>query len=179
MRCLARSAILASGANCEVAALADRQFLASRRNACLSICLVHNSSIAGCCRLACCLVLPWLLGAAPAADNGPCDPAAACFDAAISLPSAVGDFYVDGALVAAGVNSARITTTPDVPHTIEVRNMQDPAVPGYGSLFIYQDQTATQQTIAGRIWRIIFYPRQFAIRGTLRYFCRPVGVPAG
>ena len=87
------------------------------------------------------LVLPWLLGAAPAADNGPCDPAVACFDAAISLPSAVGDFYVDGALVAAGVNNTRITTTPDVPHTIEVRNMQDPGLAGYGSLFVYQDLT--------------------------------------
>jgi hypothetical protein len=122
-------------------------------------------------------VLPWLLGAATAASE-PCDPAAACFDTSISLPNAVGDFYVDGALVAGGVNSTRITTTPDVPHTIEVRNLQDPGVPGYGSLFIYQDLTATQQTIAGRIWRVIFYPRQFAIRGTLRYVCQPFGVQA-
>jgi hypothetical protein len=123
------------------------------------------------------LVLPWLLGAAPAQD-APCDPAAACFDATISLPSAVGDFYVDGVLVAAGVNSARLTTTPDTLHAIEVRNMQDPGVADYGRLFIYPDQATNQQTTAGRIWRVIFYPRQLAIRGTLRYVCQPFGFQA-
>jgi hypothetical protein len=123
------------------------------------------------------LVLPWLLGAAPA-DTALCDPAAVCIDASLSLPSAVGDFYLDGELAAAGVNSARLVTTPDVPHTIEVRNMQDPGAPGYGNLFIYPDQSATQQTITGRIWRVFFFPRQFAIRGTLRYFCQPFGAQA-
>src|SRR5258705_11344120 len=83
------------------------------------------------------LMLPWLLGAAPADDPALCDPAAVCIDARLSAASAVGDFYVDGVLIAAGANGASLTTTPDVPHTVEVRNLQDASVPGYGSLFIY------------------------------------------
>ena len=124
------------------------------------------------------LALPWLLGAAPAgrpADNTPCDAGSACFDVSISLPSAVGDFFNDGVLVAVGVNSTRIVTSPDVQHTLEVRNLQDPGVAGYSSLFIYPDQSGVQQVGAGRIWRVIFYPRQQYIRGTLKYVCLPFG----
>jgi hypothetical protein len=72
------------------------------------------------------LVAPWLARPAAAQQGTPCDPAAACFDVTISLPSTVGDFYLDGAFIVGGVNNTRLTTTPGVAHTIEVRNMQDP-----------------------------------------------------
>src|SRR5512143_1336969 len=127
-------------------------------------------------------VAPFLLGAGivrPAAQAGQaCDPAAACFDAAISLAYVVGDFYLDGALVATGVNNTRIVTTPATPHVLEVRNMQSPDVAGFGSLFIYPDQSLTQQANAGWVWRVFFYPRQQYIRGTLRYRCLPYGFRA-
>jgi hypothetical protein len=127
-----------------------------------------------------------LLGAAgtaaarEAAQTGtPCDPAAACFDVFISQANVVGDFYLDGALAASAVNSARLAASPGAPHTLEVRNMQAPGLPGYGSLFIYPDQSLVQQAAAGAIWRVYFYPRQTYIRGTLRYQCLPLGYRAG
>jgi hypothetical protein len=123
------------------------------------------------------LVSPWLLGAARP-QQAPCDAATACFDVSLSLPAAVGDFYVDGNLMAAGVNSARLVTTPGVAHTVEVRNMQDPATAGFGSLFIYPDQSFVQQLNPGATWRVIFYPRQTHIRGTLQYTCLPTGYRA-
>ncbi len=124
------------------------------------------------------LTLPWLLGAARG-QAAPCDPAAACFDVFLSLPDVVGDFYLDGNLVATGVNSARLTGTPGEAHTVEVRNMQAPGKAGFGSLFVYTDQSAAAQTNAGWVWRVFFYPRQQYIRGTLRYVCQPLGFRAG
>ncbi len=125
------------------------------------------------------LAAPWFTYPAAAAQTAPqpapCDPAAACFDLSISQATTVGDFYVDGALAAAGVNATRIVTTPGVNHTFEVRNMQDPSVPGYGFLLIYPDQSAVMQAGAGVTWRALFYPRTQYIRGTLQYTCQPTG----
>ncbi|MGH2524662.1 MAG: hypothetical protein ACRDH2_19315, partial [Anaerolineales bacterium] len=130
------------------------------------------------------LALPWVVGFAPRATeqraaqpraDGPCDPANACFDVNLSPANLIGDFYVDGALVAPGVNSARLVAAPGVPHTIEARNIQEPGVPGFGDLFVYPDQSAVQQTNAGWIWRVIFYPRRTFIKGTFNYLCEPRG----
>ena len=123
------------------------------------------------------LLLPWLLGAAPAQVGAACDPSKACFDANLATPTTVGDFYIDGALVAAGAHSARLLGAPGVPHTIEVRNQQDPAA-GYGDLFVYPDQSLVQQAPGGLIWRVIFYQRQQFIRGTLHFVCLPFGFQA-
>ena len=127
--------------------------------------------------------LPLLVGAAPAqvaAQAGtPCDPASACFDVTIFPTSAVADLYLDGNLVAKGVNSARLTGAPGTPHTVDGRNFQDPGAVGYGSLFIYPDLSATAQTSAGFIWRVFLYPRRQYIRGTLNYICQPIGYQAG
>jgi len=121
------------------------------------------------------LAAPWLVRTAHAQQGNPCDPAAACFDVAISLPSAVGDFYIDGALAAAGVNGTRFVTSPNVNHTFEVRNLHDPAVAGYGTLLVYPDQSFVQQAGAGVIWHALFYPVRQYIRGTLNYTCQPTG----
>lgn len=121
------------------------------------------------------LAAPGLARPAAAQQPAPCDPAAACFDVAISLPSTVGDFYLDGVFIVGGVNSTRLTVTPGVPHTVEVRNMQDPSVAGYGTLLIYPDQSFVQQLNAGVTWRAFFYPRTQYIRGTLSYTCQPFG----
>src|SRR6266852_776257 len=99
------------------------------------------------------LSLPLLLGSAPAQAGTACDPASVCFDVTVYPASAVADLYLDGALAAQGVNSARLTGAPGTPHTVEARNFQDPGAGGYGSLFIYPDLSATAQTAAGFIWR--------------------------
>jgi hypothetical protein len=128
------------------------------------------------------LLVPLLLAAGPARtaeQSGPCDPAFACYDAFISLPNVVGDFYLDGALVVASVNSTRVNAAPGVPHTLEVRNMQAPGLAGYGSLFIYPDLSAVEPALnGGTVFRAFFYPRQTYIRGTLRYACLPQGYRA-
>jgi hypothetical protein len=123
------------------------------------------------------LALP-LLVAAKQAVGEPCDPATACFDVALSPAALVGDFYVDGVLVAQGVNSARLTGAPDVDHFVEVRNLQEPGVAGFGDLYVYADQSAVQQTHAGWIWRLYFYPPRVYVKGTFTYTCLPRGYRA-
>ncbi len=125
------------------------------------------------------LVLAWpLLIAARLAIGEPCDPATACFDVALSPATLVGDFYVDGVLVAPGANNARLTGAPDADHVVEVRNLQEPGVAGFGDLYIYPDQNAVQQTHAGWIWRLYFYPQRVYIRGSFTYTCLPRGYRA-
>jgi hypothetical protein len=124
------------------------------------------------------LAAPWILGLAPAAAGQPCDPQSACFDVSLAIPGLVGDFYVDGHLAFAGVSQARIVGTPDSPHVIEVKNIQEPAAPGNGDLFNYGDQSVTQQTHAGWIWRVLFYPVRNYLKGTLTYVCNPRGSSA-
>ncbi|MCC7361771.1 MAG: hypothetical protein IT317_19975 [Anaerolineales bacterium] len=121
------------------------------------------------------LAAPWLARPAAAQSGAPCDPAAACFNVNISQATTLGDFYLDGVFIVGGVNSVHLTTTPGVPHTVEVRNLQDPTVPGYGVLLVYPDQSFTQQLNPGVTWRAYFYPRTQYIRGTLQYTCLPYG----
>ena len=123
--------------------------------------------------------LPLLLGAAPAQVGTPCDPGSGCFDISVYPASAVADVYLDGTLVAEGVNSARLTGAPATPHTIEARNMQDPGAVDYGRLFVYPDLSQITQTYAGYITRVYFYPRRQYIRGTLTYICQPFGYQPG
>jgi len=119
------------------------------------------------------LAAPALVGWAPAAPSEPCSPTVACFDVSLTAPGLVGDFYLDDALVAAGVSQARLTGTPDVPHQVTVKNIQEPGTPGFGDLFNYLDQSAPIQTHAGWIWRLSFYPSKNYLKGTLNYICDP------
>jgi len=119
---------------------------------------------------------PLLPGLAPvSAAVEPCDPALACFDARVSQDNLIGDFYLDGNLVAAGVNSARLVAAPDTPHLVEVRNIQEPGAAGFNDLYNYPDQGVTQQAKPGWVWRVIFYPQKNFLKGTLTYFCDPRG----
>jgi hypothetical protein len=122
------------------------------------------------------MAFPMLLALAPAsAQVEPCDPALACFDVRLSPDTLIGDFYLDGALVAAGVNSARLVGAPDTPHLIEARNIQEPGAAGFNDLYNYPDQGVVQQTKPGWIWRVIFYSQKNFLKGTLMYFCDPRG----
>ncbi len=121
------------------------------------------------------LALPALVGWTPAAPTQPCDPAVACFDVSLTAPGLTGDFYMDDTLVVAGVSQARLTGSPDVPHMVSVRNIQDPSTPGFGDLFNYADQSSPIQTHAGWIWRLSFYPTKNYLKGTLKYICEPRG----
>jgi hypothetical protein len=120
------------------------------------------------------LAFPWLLAAAPR-DVEPCDPAVTCFEARLTPDNLLGDFYLDGALVVAGVNSVRITATPGLEHQIDVRNIQDPNTPGFNNSFNYPDQSAVQKANGGWVWRVGFYPQKNYIKGTLQYVCQPYG----
>jgi hypothetical protein len=119
--------------------------------------------------------LALLTNVAQAAQVEPCDPALACFDVRVSPDTLIGDFYLDGALAASGVTSARLVGAPNTPHLIEVRNVQEPGGAGFNDLYVYPDQSVIQQTRPGWIWRVIFYPQKSFLKGTLQYFCDPRG----
>jgi len=122
------------------------------------------------------LALPWALKAASAQGSAACDPAAACFDASLSPATLTGDVYLDGNLVVGQVNAVRLTTTPGVAHLIEVRNIQDPATPGFGDLFVYPDQSRANQLAGAGLTRfVIFYPAKQYVKGILELTCDPRG----
>jgi len=119
------------------------------------------------------LLLPTLLALAPMTGGEPCDPAVACFDARLKPDGLLGDFYIDGVLVASGVNSARLTGTPNAPHSIEARNIQEPGGVGFGDVYNYPDASVVQQTKPGWIWRVTFFSQPRALKGALKYICAP------
>ena len=122
------------------------------------------------------LGLPWLAGAAQAQSSTPCDPATACFDVGLSPATLIGDFYLDGNLAAAGVNSARLTGAPGAAHLAEVKNIQEPTVPGAGDLFVYPDQTrANLSGGGGAVALVQFWPQKNYVKGLLSYICNPLG----
>ncbi len=118
------------------------------------------------------LMLP---GSALGQQAEPCDTGHACFDVTLISQGLTGDFYLDGVLVSANASKARLVGAPEVPHLIEVKHIQDPVTPGFGDLFNYPDQSATQQAHAGWIWRVSFYPVKAYLKGTLKYICDPRG----
>lgn len=114
------------------------------------------------------------LTSAPA--PAPCDTTAACFDVGLSPATLTGDVYVDGNLIMGGVNSTRLTLMPNTSYLIEVRAIQDPATPGFGHLFVYPDQSrSNQSTTGGRIRTITFFPTKQYIKGVLEITCDPRG----
>jgi hypothetical protein len=109
-------------------------------------------------------------GPAPA-----CEPEVACFDVSLSPVTLTGDIYVDGNLITTGVNNARLSLTPDVPHVIEFRAIQLPGEAGVGDLFIYPDQSRTQSGVAGQASPIAFRPLKQYLKGFLEITCTPRG----
>ncbi|MBI5079740.1 MAG: hypothetical protein HZB17_00330, partial [Chloroflexi bacterium] len=78
------------------------------------------------------LVMSPLFVAFTAAQPAPCDPTLACFDVKLGEPSLIGDFYFDNVLVASGVNSARLSGAPGVPHLLAAKNIKEPNGAGFG-----------------------------------------------
>lgn len=105
-----------------------------------------------------------------------CDPGVACFDLSLSPVTLVGDIYLDGNLVVAGVNNARLSVIPGIPHLIEFRNIQAPQEPGSGDLFIYPNQSRSiQSVVSSRPYPITFQPIKQYLKGFLEITCTPRG----
>ena len=122
------------------------------------------------------LVLPWLVGAAGAQGSAACDPATACFDVGLSPATLVGDFYLDGTLVASGANSTRLAGAPGVAHLVEVRNIREPVDPAAGDLFVYPDQSRPNLWVGGGVaLPVQFWPQRNYVKGVLNYTCNPLG----
>ena len=122
------------------------------------------------------LTLPGLASAAPAQGPAPCDPATACFDVGLSPATLVGDFYLDGTLVSAGVNSARLTGAPSAAHLAEVKNIQEPNVPGAGDQYVYPDQSRPNLWAGGgTVVTLPLWPLKNYVKGVLNYTCQPLG----
>jgi hypothetical protein len=109
------------------------------------------------------------------AQSAPCDSTTTCFDVSLSA-GLVGDFYLDDALVAAGVGSARLTGAPGTPFVVGARNIQEPGGVGFGDLYLYPDQSqANVQGLAGQVRFIGFRPIKNYVKGILNYTCNPRG----
>ena len=122
------------------------------------------------------LALPWAMRSASAQGAAACDPAAACFDVSLSPATLTGDVYLDGNFIVGQVNAVRLTTTPGVAHLVEVRNIQDPATPGFGDLFVYPDQSRANALAGAGLTRfVIFYPAKQYVKGILELTCDPRG----
>lgn len=65
----------------------------------------------------------------------------------LNQPNVVGDFYVDGELIAAQAPSAERYITPSQPHTVEVRSLTDPAGAG---VYFWRDAATTITLGAGQ-----------------------------
>jgi hypothetical protein len=104
-----------------------------------------------------------------------CDPTLACFEVGLSPATLLGDIYVNGNLIVAGVNISQLSLSPNPPYLIEVRNIQD-TTPGFGDLFIYPDQSRTNPSaLTGRIYPITFRPIKQYLKGVLEITCDPRG----
>lgn len=122
------------------------------------------------------LALPWAMRAASAQGAAACDPASGCFDVSLSPVTLTGDVYLDGNFIVGQVNAVRLTTTPGVAHLVEVRNIQDPATPGFGDLFVYPDQSRPNALAGVGLTRFVtFYPAKQYVKGILELTCDPRG----
>ncbi|MBN1429039.1 MAG: hypothetical protein JXB07_11685 [Anaerolineae bacterium] len=93
-----------------------------------------------------------------------------CAEVTLTPGEAIGDFYVDGALVAPARNIGQLALVPDVDHTIEIKNIQS-TESNFGTLFNYADvstiiRVQTGQTRAKTVKLVKNY-----IRGTLNFTC--------
>src|SRR3989338_1388542 len=107
----------------------------------------------------------------PPASVSSCNESNACFNMYLRPESLRGDFYIDGVLMAAGVTYAQMAGLPDVPHLLEVRNVQEPGAPGFGDVFNYADQNMVLYTKANWSIRGWFYGTKQYLKGTLQYLC--------
>jgi len=88
----------------------------------------------------------------------------------------VGDIYLDGSLLASQSASAQVFTTPGVAHTVEVRNVVDPAANGR---YRYDDASVQAYTYAASTSYVYLSPVKEWLEGSLSVLCVPSGVAAG
>ena len=127
----------------------------------------------------CCwvLLLTLLIPAAPSAAQSPTLPCsqeagpAGCIDLTLSAATIFGDVYVDGELVAVQVNALRLSVSPGVPHTIEVRNLTD-ASDGFGDIFVYSEISRANVVVGeGRVIPLALKPQIVYLKGFVRFTC--------
>lgn len=118
--------------------------------------------------------LAWMTQAASAQNV--CDPTLSCFDVRLYPVTLTGDFYLDGNLVATGVNQTWLTGPFKTDYVVEVRNIQDPTTPGFSDLFVYPDQLSNQRWFAGgHIRPVEIRPLKTYVKGILELTCDPRG----
>jgi hypothetical protein len=126
------------------------------------------------------LLFPWLAVQAKPTLQEPCPLEQACVD--VSLPAGqVGDFLVDGVVVAGQVNATRLGVTPALPHVVSVQNIvnTDPAS-GFGDLFIYAPVAPQTVTLpAGQVRAVAFRTTQQWLKGIVNVTCDLKGFVAG
>lgn len=93
-----------------------------------------------------------------------------CAEIALSSETATGDFFLGEALLAQGQNPGRLVLAAGTSHTIDVRNIQD-TVEGFGTLFVYQDASASVYVGEGQFRQSTVTLRKEYIRGTLNVTC--------
>ena len=80
----------------------------------------------------------------------------------------VGDIYLDGNLLASQSSSAHVFTTPSVAHTVEVRNVTDPAANGR---YRFDDLSVTAYTFANSTRFVYLRPVKVWLKGALSVLC--------
>ncbi len=128
---------------------------------------------------ACLALVLTLAPATTQAETQPCPPEVGCIDLAVLPTTLVGDVLVDGAPVAGQVNTVRLNVAPNVPHTIEVTNL-NAATPGFNDLFNYNPVSQKNVSVgAGKVKALTLRPTINYLKGFLKFTCDIKGVEAG
>jgi hypothetical protein len=93
-----------------------------------------------------------------------------CASVSLSPDTLVGDFYIDGALVAGGVNPALLNVAPNTLVRVEVRNIRDSGE-GFGDVYAYDDAATDVWVSAAQTRGYTLYPRKVFTKGFLDFTC--------
>lgn len=126
--------------------------------------------------------LPVMSAAPSVAQTQPCSQEAGpagCIDLVLNPATLVGDVLVDGQPVAGQVNTARLSVAPNVPHVIEVNNIND-STPGFNDLFNYNPASQKNVVVAaGRTRTLTLKPLINYLKGYVKFTCDVKGLEAG
>ncbi len=136
---------------------------------------IRRSIILGVILIAALIVVPTIVLAQPQS----CAPETGCIDLTLSPATLVADVLVDGTPVAGQIHTARLTVTPNVPHTIELTNYND-ATPGFNDLFNYNSVSQKNVSVgAGKIKALTLRPTINYLKGFVQFKCDIRGLTAG
>jgi len=93
-----------------------------------------------------------------------------CVRVSLSPDTLVGDFYVDGALAARGVNPALLNVAPSTLMRVEVRNIRDGSK-DFGDVYAYADAATDVWVSAAQTRGYTLYPRKVFLKGFLDFTC--------